>query len=109
MAKAKVRLTEAQLHKAIMEAVKKSLKESFEDDYNAERNNYYSRKYPNGMWGMEMKNPEGEWEYGDVRFDPKSMTMSCMNATISVDPDMSVDENLQALYDELTNQGYTDD
>lgn len=108
MAKTKVRLTEAQLHKAIMEAVKITLKESFEDDYNAARDEFLNRKSPSGMFGMELKNTEGEWEYGDVRFDPKSMTMSCMNATINVDPDMSIDDHLQALYDELINQGYTD-
>ena len=32
-----------------------------------------------------------------------------MGVTIQVDPDMSVDENLQELYYELMNNGYSDD
>ena len=32
-----------------------------------------------------------------------------MGASIQVDPDMTVDQNLEALYDELMNNGYNDD
>lgn len=103
-----IRLTEGDLHRIVTNSVKKVLKEDFENDYNQARDNYLQRKSPSGMWGMEMKNPEGDWEYGEVSYDPQNQTMSCMGATIQVDPDMSVDDNLQALYDELTNQGYTD-
>lgn len=58
------------------------------------------------MWGMELKNPEGEWEYGDIEFNPKTMEMSCMGATISVDEEWTIDAALEALLDELYNQGY---
>lgn len=53
-----------------------------------------------------MKNPEGDWEYGDVKFDVNNMTMTCMNVTIQVDPEMTVDQNLEALYDKLLEAGY---
>lgn len=99
-----IKLTEKNLHNIINGCVQKALKESFEDDYNKARDSY---KRP--QWGFEMKNKEGDWEYGDVNFDPKSMTMSCMGVTIDVDPDMSVDANLEGLYDELLNSGYTNE
>ena len=101
MKKNRIRLTESQLHRMI----KNAIRESFEDDYNASRDNFHSSR-PNGMWGMELKNPEGEWEYGNIEFDPQAMTMSCMGVTIDVDPDMTVDQNLEALYEELMNNGY---
>ena len=75
-----------------------------EDDFNQARDNYRR-----GLFGFEMKNSEGDWEYGEVTFDPNSNTMSCMSATIQVDSDMMVDQNLEALYDELINNGYIDD
>lgn len=98
-----VRLTESDLNKIIKNSVNKVLKEDFNDKFNKARDNY---KRP--MFGFEMKNQEGDWEYGDVTYDPQTQTMSCMGATINVDPDMSVDANLEALYDELMNQGYSD-
>ena len=99
-----IRLTESDLHRIIKNSVKRVIKEDFEKDYNDARNNYNRQ-----LWGMEMKNRDGEWEYGDIRYDPKTQKMSCMNATIDVDPDMTVDQNLEALYDELINQGYYDE
>lgn len=97
------RLNESQLRNMIAKRVRKVLREGFEDDFNSARDKHMSR---GGMFGMELKNPEGEWEYGDVTFDPTSNTMSCMGVTIDVDPDCSVDQNLEALYDELMNNGY---
>lgn len=99
-----IKLNEKHLHNIIQNCVRKTLKENFEDDYNKARDNY---KRP--CWGFEMKNKEGEWEYGDVTFDPKSMTMSCMGVSIDVDPEMSVDDNLEGLFDELCNNGYTNE
>ena len=84
------------------------INESFEDDFNSTRDNFMNRRSPNGMFGFEMKNSEGEWEYGDVTYDPNSNTMSCMGVSIEVDSEMSVDANLEALYDELINNGYGD-
>lgn len=104
----KSQLDESRLRNVINKTVKRVLRESFEDDYNSVKDKFYSSR-PNGMWGMEMKNSEGDWEYGEVSFDPKSMTMSCMGATINVDPDLSVDANLEGLYDKLIEQGYTND
>ena len=101
-----IRLTEGGLHRIVRNSVKRVLKESFEDEFNQARDNHMSR---GGMFGMELKNHEGDWEYGDVTFDPNSNTMSCMGATIQVNPDMTVDQNLEALYDELMNNGYSDD
>lgn len=98
-----IRLNEENLHRLIEGCVNKALKEGFETDYNAAMNKKLSR---NGMWGMELKNPEGEWEYDDVNFSPNDMTMSCMGATIQVDPDMSVDQNLEALHEKLMELGY---
>ena len=55
-----------------------------------------------------MINREGDWEYGEVTYDPKTQKMCCMGVCIDVDPDLSVDQNLEALYEELLNHGYTD-
>lgn len=99
-----VKLTERNLHRIIENSVKRVLREGFEDDFNKARDNYNR-----GLFGFEMKNSEGDWEYGEVTFDPNSNTMSCMGATIQVDPDMTVDQNLEALYDELMNNGYSDE
>jgi hypothetical protein len=100
-----IRLTEGDIHNIINETVNHVLVERFEDDYNTARDNYSKR---GGMWGMEMKNPEGEWQYGEVEYDPNTQTMSCMGVSINVDPSFSVDENLQALEEELRNNGFTD-
>lgn len=108
MKRNKVRLTESQLHNVIKQSVKKILKESFEDDFNNARDKKLSSS-PNGMFGFEMKNSEGDWEYGEVTFDPNTNTMSCMGVSVDVDPDCTVDQNLEALYDELQNNGYYDE
>ena len=100
-----IRLTEADLHKIIKESVKKVLKEDFEKDFNAVRDKHIGR---GGMFGMELKNSEGDWEYGDVTYDPNTNTMSCMGVSIQVDPDLSIDQNLEGLYEELMNNGYND-
>ena len=89
--------------KKIRECAAKALHEDFTTDYNTAVDNKFSR---GGMWGFEMKNPEGDWEYGDVKFDVNSMTMTCMNVTIQVDHEMTVDQNLEALYDKLLEAGY---
>lgn len=102
----RVRLSESDLHRIIRESVKSVLGENntnFEDKYNQARANY---KRP--CWGFEMKNQEGDWEYGEVTYDPKTQKMCCMDVCIDVDPDLSVDQNLEGLYEELMNNGYTD-
>lgn len=101
-----IRLRESELRQMIAESVKRVLKEGFEDEYNATKQNYLDRKSPNGMWGFEMKNQEGDWEYGDIQYDPNTQTMSCMGVSIDVDPDLTVDQNLEALHEELMNNGY---
>jgi hypothetical protein len=103
----KIRLTESDLHNIIKQSVKRIIKESFEDDFNSARDKYFERK-PSGLFGMEMKNSEGDWQYGDVTYDPNTNQMSCMGVSIEVDPSFSVDQNLEALYDELVNSGFTD-
>lgn len=102
-----IRLTESDLHRVIAESVRRIMNEGFEDDFNTTRDNYLKRS-PNAMFGFEMKNAEGDWEYGNVDYDPNTQTMSCMGVSINVDPDMTVDQNLEALYDELMNNGYTE-
>lgn len=82
---------------------KKNIDEDFEQDYNTARQNYNRP-----LWGFEMKNSEGEWQYGDVTYDPNTNTMSCMGVTIDVDPSLSVDQNLEGLYEELMNNGFSD-
>ena len=104
--KRRVRLTENDLHRIVKESVRKIMQESFENDFNDARSQYLDRKSPNGMFGFEMKNQDGDWEYGDITFDPNTNTMSCMGVSIDVDPDMSVDQNIEALYEELINNGY---
>ncbi len=98
------KLTEKNIKDIISETVRRVLNEGFEDDYNKARQNYNKP-----LWGFEMKNQEGEWQYGEIEYDPNKQTMSCMGVTIDVDPSLSVDQNLQGLYEELMNNGYTDD
>ena len=98
-----IRLTESELRNMISESVKRVLKEDFEKDYNTARQNYNRP-----LWGFEMKNSEGEWQYDDVTYDPNTNTMSCMGVSIEVDPSLSVDQNLEGLYEELMNKGFSD-
>lgn len=100
-----IRLRESELRHMISESVMRVLNEEFEDDFNAARDKHIGR---GGMFGMELKNSEGEWQYGDVTYDPNTNTMSCMGVSIEVDPDMSIDQNLEGLYEELMNNGFTD-
>ena len=100
-----IRLRESELRHMISESVRRVLNEEFEDDFNAARDKHVGR---GGMFGMELKNSEGEWQYGDVTYDPNTNTMSCMGVSIEVDPDMSIDQNLEGLYEELMNNGFTD-
>lgn len=100
-----IRLRESELRQMISESVRRVLNEEFEDDFNAARDKHVGK---GGMFGMELKNSEGEWQYGDVTYDPNTNTMSCMGVSIEVDPDMSIDQNLEGLYEELMNNGFTD-
>ena len=99
------RLTEKNIRDIVSKTVRRVLNESFEDDYNKARDKHIGR---GGMFGMELKNSEGEWQYGEIEYDPNKQTMSCMGVTIDVDPSLSVDQNLEGLYEELMNNGYTD-
>lgn len=120
-----IRLRESELRQMISESVRRVLSESkitkvnynqpkgnknideaFEDDFNAARDKHIGR---GGIFGMELKNSEGEWQYGDVTYDPNTNTMSCMGVSIEVDPDMSIDQNLEGLYEELMNNGFSGD
>ena len=92
---------------SIRRIVKNVIKEAFEDDFNSARDRHLS-KSPGSMFGFEMKNSDGDWQYGDITYDPNTNTMSCMGVSIEVDPSMSIDQNLESLYEELTNNGYTD-
>ena len=100
----RIRLTESKLNRIVRTAVNRILRESFEDDYNNARNNSTHR-----MWGFEMRNNEGDWQYGEIEYNPKTQKMSCMGVSIDVDPDATVDQNLEALYDELVNNGFYDE
>ena len=84
-----VRLTEGDLHRIVKRSVNRILKESFEDEFNSSRDKFL-QKSPNAMFGMEMKNSEGDWQYGDVTYDPNTNTMSCMGVSIQVDPDLMI-------------------
>ena len=88
------------LRRALMES-----EEGFASTFEKGRDDFYNRK-PHGMFGMELKNPEGEWEYGNIEFNPNTMEMSCMGATIQVEDDWTLDEAIEVLYEELMNQGY---
>ena len=100
-----LKLTEKDLHNIVKESVNRILKEDFEQDFNSARDKHIGS---GGMFGLEMKNSEGDWEYGDVTYDPNTNTMSCMGVSIQVDPELSIDQNLEGLYEELVNNGYTD-
>ena len=86
----------------------KNIDEAFEDDF-TEKYNTARQNYNRPLWGFEMKNQEGEWQYGDIEYDPNTQTMSCMGVSIEVDPSLSVDQNLEGLYEELMNNGFYDD
>lgn len=96
------------LENSIQRHLRKALREAqgdFSSSFEQGRNDFYKNK-PHGMFGMELKNPEGEWEYGNIDFNPNTMQLSCMGATITVDDDWTFDAALEALYDELMQQGY---
>lgn len=98
-----IRLNEKELREKVKGIIKEALEDdSFAKRYNDARND---RRAPM-FWGFELKNQEGEWEYGDVTFDPKAMTMSCMGVTVEVDNDATVDQMLEALYEKLLENGY---
>lgn len=103
-----VRMTEDDCKTIVERITMRILKEhkqgKFEQEYNKARDNFKG-----SCWGFEMKNKDGDWEYGDIKFNPQSMTMWCMGASITVDPTLSVQQNLEALYDELINNGYNND
>jgi len=99
----KAKAEKEKLKSQVAESVRRALNEEFEDEFNAARQNYNRP-----LWGFEMKNQEGEWQYGDITYDPNTNTMSCMGVSIEVDPSLSVDQNLEALYEELMNNGFTD-
>lgn len=103
-----IRLTESDIKQLIKESISEINSNDFERDFNKTRDDYM-RKSPAGMFGFEMKNREGDWQYGNIEFDPKNMTMQCMGVSIQVNPEMSVDANIEALYDELTQNGFNDD
>jgi DNA mismatch repair ATPase MutL len=90
------------------EDLKKKVNEAFEDDFNVAKERHLS-KSPNSMFGFELKNPDGEWQYGDITFDPNTNRMSCMGVSIDVDPSLSIDQNLEGLYDELVSKGFGDE
>lgn len=101
-----IHLKENDLRNLIKESVMTLLKEnSFGNEFEQSREQYHQRK-PHGLFGFEMKNQEGEWEYGEITFNPNTNQMSCMGVSIDVDPDMTVDQNIEALYEELITQGY---
>jgi len=101
----KIRLNENDIRRIVNKSVRRVIKESFDDDWN----DMIDKRSSQGLLnGFEMKNPEGEWEYGDITYDPNTGTMSCMGVEIEVDPDMTIDQNLETLYDELMNAGYND-
>lgn len=101
-------LKEERLRSIVKETINRILNEGFEDDFNSTRDNFHKSR-PGGMFGFEMKNAEDEWEYGDIQYDPKSQQMSCMGVSIDVDPSMTVDAHLEALYEKLVENGYHDD
>ena len=105
MKKQLIRITESDVIGIVKQIINEidGTKKGFASDYNTAMDKKLSR---GGMWGMELKNPEGEWEYGDVTFDPNTQKMSCMGVSIDVDPDCTVDQNLEALYDKLMEIGY---
>lgn len=96
------------LNRFMAEDFKKKVNEAFEDDFNAARDRHLS-KSPGSMFGFEMKNSDGDWQYGDITYDPNTNTMSCMGVSIEVDPSLSIDQNIEGLYDELINNGFGDE
>lgn len=100
--KNKAKINENALYNIIKKQVKKALTENFEHDYKAAQENFSGR-----MFGFELMNEDGDWEYDDIHFDPNSMKMSCLGVSIDVDPDISVDSNLEMLYEKLLENGYS--
>lgn len=102
--KQKIRMTEDDVYNIVSRAARRIIKENFEDNYNKAR-----EKCDRPCWGFEMKDEEGDWCYGDVTFDPTTMKMTCMGISITVDENNTVDQALETLYEELMNNGYTNE
>ena len=78
---------------------------SFADHFN------YSRNYhkENGRrYGFELRK-DGEWEYGDIEYDPNNKTMSCLGISIRVRPEMSLLDAEEDLFEALINAGFDTD
>lgn len=60
------------------------------------------------MWGFEMIDPEGEWDYNPIRFNEKTHELSWGDISINVDEDCEdVDFALQGLMDACIEAGYS--
>jgi len=78
------------------------------EDYSLWEKEYEERISSGKSWGFELYTPEGECEYSGIDYNPDTHKLSCFDTSIEVDPDFDVDANLEALYDELMQKGYSD-
>ena len=104
-----IKINEKMLSRIIREAVDEVVNDNgFEEIFEKAREEFMSRRH-NGMFGFELKNPEGDYQYDNLHYNPKTNELSCLGVSIQADPDFSFDQNLEALYEELMNQGYGDE
>jgi hypothetical protein len=94
-----------------MNVRKQMIRESEEEDseiWSRWEQEYYEaqRNYRGMFWAFEFKNIEiDEWEYDDIKYNRNTHTLNWNEYSIDVDPTLSVDDNLNALMDEIMNSG----
>jgi hypothetical protein len=110
----RIRITESKLRRIVSECVKNVRKQMIrESEEYAEiwarwEQEYYEaqRNYPRQYWGFELVNVEtGEWQDGAIKYDRNTHTLNWNEYSIDVDPTFSVDANIDALLDDILNDG----
>ena len=111
----KIAINESFLKSIVSESVKRVLNEISSTPTLDEREqfsfgDYFSRskKYCSNKgrkYGFELRK-NGEWKYGDIEYDPNTQTMSCMGVCIHVQPQMTILDAEEDLFEALLNAGY---
>lgn len=76
---------------------------TFEEKFNDIRNIVILKELP---FGFELKTPEGNIEFSEITYNPELGTISAFKVSRLVDEEISVDDNVSALYADLLKFGF---
>lgn len=72
----------------------------------AEKFNNTRKKFKKPFFGFELfNNQTKEYEYGELKYSEQTNKLSWLDFSIEADNDFSVDENIEALYQEIVESG----